>query len=93
MTGWRVGTTLAHADLVKAMIKIQGQSTSNVNTMAQKAALAAFEGPWDLIDEMCVKFQRRRDLAYDIITSWPGVICPKPDGALLSLPGSGYLLH
>ncbi len=86
MTGWRVGTTLAHPDLIKAMIKIQGQSTSNVNSMAQKAALAAFEGPWDLVDEMKVAFKRRRDIAYDIITSWPGVICPKPDGAFYLFP-------
>ncbi|SDK47272.1 aspartate aminotransferase [Maridesulfovibrio ferrireducens] len=86
MTGWRVGTSLAHPDLVKAMIKIQGQSTSNVNSMTQKAAVAAFEGPWDLIDKMTVAFQRRRDLAYDIISSWPGVICPKPDGAFYLFP-------
>ncbi len=86
MTGWRVGTALAHPDLVKAMVKIQGQSTSNVNTMAQKAALAAFEGPWDLIDDMKAIFQRRRDLAHGIISSWPGVVCPKPDGAFYLFP-------
>ncbi len=86
MTGWRVGTTLAHVDLVKAMTKIQSQSTSNVNSMTQKAAVAAFEGPWDLVDEMKVAFQRRRDLAYDIISSWPGAVCPKPNGAFYLFP-------
>ncbi len=86
MTGWRVGTTLAHPDLVKAMVKIQGQSTSNVNSMTQKAAVAAYEGPWDLIDTMKESFLRRRDIAYDIISSWPGVVCPKPDGAFYLFP-------
>ncbi len=86
MTGWRVGSALAHPDLVKAMVKIQGQSTSNVNSMAQKAAIAAFEGPWDLIDKMTTAFKRRRDFAHEIITSWPGVVCPKPDGAFYMFP-------
>ncbi|WP_027720641.1 pyridoxal phosphate-dependent aminotransferase [Maridesulfovibrio zosterae] len=86
MTGWRVGTALAHPDLVKAMVKIQGQSTSNVNTMAQKAAIAAFDGSWDFIDEMRDVFHRRRDIAHEIITSWPGVVCPKPDGAFYLFP-------
>ncbi|WP_027178271.1 pyridoxal phosphate-dependent aminotransferase [Maridesulfovibrio bastinii] len=86
MTGWRVGTTLAHADLVKSIVKIQGQSTSNINSMTQKAAIAAYEGPWDLVDTMREAFQRRRDIAYDIITSWPGVKCSKPDGAFYLFP-------
>ncbi|BCS88610.1 pyridoxal phosphate-dependent aminotransferase [Pseudodesulfovibrio sediminis] len=85
MTGWRVGYALAHADLVKAMVKIQGQSTSNINSITQKAAVAALTGPWEIVDKMKESFVRRRDLAYDIITSW-GALCPKPDGAFYLFP-------
>ncbi len=86
MTGWRVGWTLAHADLVKACGKIQGQSTSNINSVTQKAAIAALTGPWSLVDEMKAAFVRRRDLALGVIRSWPGVTCPKPDGAFYLFP-------
>jgi len=85
MTGWRVGYALAHEDLVKAMTKIQGQSTSNINSITQRAAVAALTGPWDIVDEMKQAFVRRRDLAYDIITGW-GAPCPKPDGAFYLFP-------
>ena len=86
MTGWRVGWALAHPDLVKACAKIQGQSTSNINSITQKAAIAALTGPWTLVDEMKTAFIRRRDLALDIIRSWPGVTCAKPDGAFYLFP-------
>ncbi|WP_147819641.1 pyridoxal phosphate-dependent aminotransferase [Salidesulfovibrio onnuriiensis] len=85
MTGWRMGWALAHEDLVKAMIKIQGQSTSNVSSFSQKAAVVALEGSWDIVEEMKVSFVRRRDFAYDIITGW-GAVCPKPDGAFYLFP-------
>jgi len=81
MTGWRVGYTLAHPDLIKAMTKIQGQSTSNICSVAQKAALAALTGPYDAVEDMKKAFRRRRDLAHAIVSAWPGVVCPKPDGA------------
>ena len=86
MTGWRMGWLLGHADLVKACSKIQGQSTSNISSITQKAAVAALTGPWDLVEEMKVSFLRRRDLALGIIRSWPGVTCPKPDGAFYLFP-------
>lgn len=85
MTGWRVGYALAHEDLVKAMSKIQGQSTSNINSITQKAALAGLTGSWDIVDEMKESFVRRRDIAYEIITGW-GAKCPKPDGAFYLFP-------
>ncbi|EPR39991.1 aminotransferase class I and II [Desulfovibrio sp. X2] len=86
MTGWRVGWCLAHPDLVKAMVKIQGQSTSNVCSITQKAALAALTGPWDLVEEMKTAFARRRDLVLEAIATWPGAVCPKPDGAFYAFP-------
>ena len=85
MTGWRVGYALAHEDLVKAMTKIQGQSTSNINSITQRAAVAALTGPWEIVDEMKQAFVHRRDLAYEIITGW-GAPCPKPDGAFYLFP-------
>lgn len=86
MTGWRVGYVLTHPDLIKAMVRIQGQSTSNVCSIVQKAALAALTGPMDSIDEMREAFVRRRDLALQAVRSWPGVICPRPDGAFYLFP-------
>ena len=81
MTGWRVGYCVGHPQLIKAMGTIQSQSTSNVCSIAQKAAVAALEGPYDCIAEMAAAFQRRRDLALNILSSWKGVLCPKPEGA------------
>lgn len=86
MTGFRFGFCLAHEDLIKALSKIQGQSTSNVNAATQIGAQAALTGPWDIMDEMNTAFVRRRDLALDIINSWPGASCPKPDGAFYVFP-------
>ena len=86
MTGWRLGFVLAHPDLIKAMSKIQSQSTSNVCSIAQKAALAALQGPKDFMAGMNAAFERRRDMVMDIVSSWPGVVCPKPDGAFYVFP-------
>jgi aspartate aminotransferase len=85
MTGWRVGYALAHETLIKALSKIQGQSTSNINSIAQKAALAGLTGSWDIVDEMKRAFVRRRDIAYEAIIGW-GAQCPKPDGAFYLFP-------
>jgi aspartate aminotransferase len=86
MTGWRVGYTLAHVDLVKAMIKIQGQSTSNICSIAQKAALAALTGGWECLTPMREAFVRRRDLALARVRAWGDVVCPEPAGAFYLFP-------
>ena len=86
MTGWRVGYTLAHADLVKAMAKIQGQSTSNICSIAQKAALAALTGGWECLTPMREAFVRRRDLALARVRAWGDVVCPEPAGAFYLFP-------
>ncbi len=85
MTGWRVGWAVGHVDLVKAMTKVQGQSTSNISAFSQKAATVALNGPWDVVETMKESFVRRRDMAYEIITGW-GAVCPKPDGAFYLFP-------
>jgi len=86
MTGWRVGFVLAHPDCVKGLSKIQSQSTSNICSIAQKAALAALTGPWDEVGEMRRAFARRRDIAMEIVLGWPEASCPKPDGAFYLFP-------
>jgi aspartate aminotransferase len=86
MTGWRVGYTLAHEALIKACDKLQGQSSSNICSIAQKATLAALTGGLDCVSAMREAFLRRRNLALGIIRSWPGVNCPIPDGAFYLFP-------
>lgn len=86
MTGWRVGYTLGHADLIKAMTKIQGQSTSNICSIAQKAAVAALTGGWECLAPMLTAFARRRDMALKLVLDWGRVQCPRPDGAFYLFP-------
>ncbi|WP_462325113.1 pyridoxal phosphate-dependent aminotransferase [Desulfoplanes sp.] len=86
MTGWRIGYTLAAEPLIKAMSKIQGQSTSNICSIAQKGALAALTGPWEPVDTMRTAFAARRDLALARVRSWPDVVCPAPAGAFYLFP-------
>ncbi|WP_027191022.1 pyridoxal phosphate-dependent aminotransferase [Fundidesulfovibrio putealis] len=86
MTGWRIGYGVAHPDLVKAQSKIQGQSTSNVCSFAQKGAVAALTGSFEYVEMMRANFQRRRDLAMKIVSGWPGVKCPNPGGAFYLFP-------
>ncbi|WP_051564454.1 pyridoxal phosphate-dependent aminotransferase [Desulfovermiculus halophilus] len=86
MTGWRMGYVLAHPDLIAKLSTIQGQSTSNVCVLVQKAAVAALQGPTDFLQEQREVFQRRRDLALEHIASWPGISCPEPDGAFYLFP-------
>jgi len=86
LTGWRIGYVLAAQELVSSLSKIQGQSTSNICSIAQKAALAALSGPWDFLEEQRRIFAARRDKALDTISSWPNVHCPKPEGAFYLFP-------
>lgn len=86
MTGWRVGYMLGAPDITQAMSRLQGQSTSNVCSISQKAALAALTGGFDEVEVMRKAFERRRDLAMAIVDAWPDVICPKPGGAFYIFP-------
>ena len=86
MTGWRVGYALAHPDLIRVMSRLQGQSTSNVCSISQKAAVAALTGDMSMVEEMRNAFERRCNLAMDIISSWRDVVCPRPSGAFYIFP-------
>jgi aspartate aminotransferase len=86
MTGWRIGYAAAPAHLIKAMDKLQSQSTSNTSSISQAAAVEALSGPQDSIDVMRDAYQRRRDLVVEMLNAAPGIRCHKPEGAFYVLP-------
>lgn len=81
MTGWRIGYAAGPAALIRNMVKLQSQSTSNPSSISQAAAVAALNGPQDFIQETRTVFQRRRDLVVDLLNQAPGVRCHRPEGA------------
>lgn len=81
MTGWRVGYIAGPVEIVKAMTKIQGHSTSNVCTFAQYGAIAALASSQDCIEEMVKAFSERRQYILERVRSLPGLNCPTPNGA------------
>lgn len=81
MTGWRIGYSASNAEIAKIMGNIQSHATSNPNSVAQKAALAALEGPQDQIAAMINEFKKRRDFMVEKINSIPGLSCLSPQGA------------
>ncbi|GBR07206.1 pyridoxal phosphate-dependent aminotransferase [Asaia siamensis] len=86
MTGWRIGFSAAPAELTKALIKLQGQSTSNPCSIAQAAALEAVTGPQDFIGGMVSVYQERRDLVLSMLAQAPGLTCIRPEGAFYVFP-------
>jgi len=81
MTGWRVGWMAGPADAMKAAANLQSHLSSNVNNIAQRAALAALTGPQDEIQAMLAAFDRRRKLAVSELSKIPGWVAPMPQGA------------
>jgi aspartate aminotransferase len=77
---------LAHKEIIQAMSKIQGQSTSNVCSIVQEAAVAALKGSFHFLQEQRRILASRRDLALERISSWSEAFCPKPDGAFYLFP-------
>ncbi|MGB7415955.1 MAG: pyridoxal phosphate-dependent aminotransferase [Thermosynechococcaceae cyanobacterium] len=86
MTGWRVGYLAGPSDLMKAMIKLQGHSTSNVCTFAQYGAIAALEGSQDCVETMRLAFAERRQVMLKQLNAMNGVSCPVPQGAFYLFP-------
>jgi aspartate aminotransferase len=89
MTGWRIGYTATSKDLaplIKAMAKIQGQSTSNPTHIAQIATLAALTGPQECVGEMRKAFDERRLEMVKLLRAIPGVSCREPKGAFYAFP-------
>ncbi|MGH9657281.1 MAG: pyridoxal phosphate-dependent aminotransferase [Bryobacteraceae bacterium] len=92
MTGWRVGYALAPAALVGAMLKLQSHSTSNVTSIAQKAAVEALRGPQDSVQAMLAEYRRRREFVVARLRRIPGVACAEPRGAFYAYPNIGAVL-
>jgi aspartate aminotransferase len=86
MTGWRIGYTAGPLPLIKAMAKIQGQSTSNPTHVAQVAALAALTGPQECVGQMRAAFDERRREMVKLLRAIPGVTCREPKGAFYAFP-------
>ena len=92
MTGWRIGYTIADEIIVKAMSKIQGQTTSCPNAIGQKASVAALLGDPQPVLDMKSKFQERRQVMFDALNALEGVTCDMPGGAFYMFPDfSSYL--
>jgi aspartate aminotransferase len=92
MTGWRIGFGLGPAPLIRAMITMQGHATAGVSAPGQAAAVAALEGPQELVAERVAIFRRRRDLLLDRLAAAPGLTCHRPQGAFYLYPNVGGLL-
>lgn len=86
MTGWRIGFAGGAAPLIKAMAKLQSQSTSNPCSIAQAAAVAALNGDQSFLKERAQAFQRRRDLVVSMLNQINGMTCPRPEGAFYVYP-------
>ena len=86
MTGWRIGFAGGPVALIKAMDKLQSQSTSNPSSIAQAAAVEALNGQQDTVEAMRQVFEQRRDLVVEMLNQAPGVNCFKPDGAFYVYP-------
>lgn len=92
MTGWRIGFSAAPEPLTQALIKLQGQSTSNPCSIAQAAALEAVTGPQDFIGGMVSAYQERRDLVLSMLAHAPGLSCTRPEGAFYVFPSIAGLI-
>lgn len=86
MTGWRIGYATGPKPLIKGIAKIQSQSTTNPNTIAQYAALAALNGPVDFLADNNAAFVRRRNFVVSRLNSIDGLQCSMPDGAFYVYP-------
>lgn len=92
MTGWRLGFGGGPVDLIKAMDKIQGQSTTHTSSISQAAAVAALTGPHGFIAENNKVFAARRDLVVAGVNAAPGLSCASPEGAFYVYPSCADML-
>ena len=94
MTGWRVGWMIGPGDVVEAATNLQSHATSNVNNVAQRAAIAALTGDLVAVGEMREAFDRRRRTIFKMLSEIKGVSCVEPEGAFYVFPSfEGVLGH
>jgi aspartate aminotransferase len=81
MTGWRLGYAAGPVELIRAMARLQGQSSLNPSSVSQAAAVAALNGPMDIVRERCAEFEARRNAVVPRLAAVPGLACDLPHGA------------
>jgi aspartate aminotransferase len=86
MTGWRIGYAAGPEMLIKAMTKLQSQTTSNASSISQWASVEALNGPQDFLTERAKTFKERRDLVVSMLNQAKGIQCPTPEGAFYVYP-------
>jgi aspartate aminotransferase len=86
MTGWRIGYALAPHEWIKGMLLVQGHSTSNPNSIAQRAATEAFNSSQDCVAAMLAEYNKRRDWLIGALDDIPGFRCFTPEGAFYAFP-------
>ncbi|MBL8378801.1 MAG: pyridoxal phosphate-dependent aminotransferase [Burkholderiales bacterium] len=92
MTGWRLGYACGPVELIRAMARMQGQSTLNPSSVSQAAALAALTGPQDIVRQRCTELQARRDALMPRLRAIPGLVPSEPHGAFYVYVGcAGWL--
>jgi aspartate aminotransferase len=92
MTGWRIGFMAGPVSVAKAVSKLQGQTTSGISTIAQRAAVAAYRGPQECVEQTRQAFERRRNLVVELASQIPGLKVNRPEGAFYLFPEvSAYL--
>ena len=92
MTGWRCGWAIGPKDMIAQCNVVQGHSTSNINSITQKAAIAALTGPQDGVTMMLNEYRKRRDAVHGWLTADPRFVCVKPGGAFYLFPYVADLL-
>jgi aspartate aminotransferase len=92
MTGWRIGFAGGPQWIIKAMAKLQSQSTSNPCSISQAAALAALTGEQDFLEERNATFKKRRDMVVAMLNDAPGLSCPTPEGAFYVYPDASGVI-
>ncbi|ODP31641.1 pyridoxal phosphate-dependent aminotransferase [Pandoraea sp. ISTKB] len=92
MTGWRIGYAAGPVELINAMEKIQGQTTSGASSVSQWAAVEALNGPQDYIHNSRTVFQTRRNMVVSMLNDAQGLDCPMPDGAFYVFPSLARLI-
>src|SRR5256714_10002001 len=93
MTGWRIGYALANADWTRAMLKVQGHSTSNATSISQAAAIEALTGSQESVATMLAEYTRRREWLLNALNQIEGLKCFQPEGAFYAFPDVRECLH
>lgn len=93
MTGWRIGWAAGPGEVIQAMERIQSQSTSNPNSIAQRAALEALSGDQSCVWEMIAAYRERRERIVQGLNEIPGITCGAPKGAFYVFPNVSGLFH